>query len=342
MDKKLKNVDFIKTILMVVIVFYHSIIFLSGNWFNIVEVETSKLGSYLVYWMNSFHIYAFTLVSGYIFYYIKYEKKRYKSFSVFLNNKFKRLIVPYVFVLIVWIIPIYIFFYGWNFSNIVKNFILGVSPNQLWFLLMLFLVFIIFWPLSDYFKNRKLTGIVVVLIIYCIGLFGTYISMNIYQIWTACKFILFFYLGFKMRQGWDSYISRVPFFVYIIVDIMLFLLVCVIKIREGIIWSVLNLGLVFLLNIIGSLMVWTSLQFIADHVKWESSKSFEFIHSRSMIVYLFHQQIIYFCIKLLNGVVNNYILVVINFIISFVLSLFIATFLLRYKFTRFLIGQKNK
>ncbi len=34
---------------------------------------------YIAKWFNTFHIYGFTLISGYIFYYIKYEGGGIKS-----------------------------------------------------------------------------------------------------------------------------------------------------------------------------------------------------------------------------------------------------------------------
>jgi len=59
-----------------------------------------------------------------------------------------------------------------------------------------------------------------------------------------------------------------------------------------------------------------------------------------MQVYLFHQQIIYVFITLLNGIINPYLNAAINFAASLVLSLLISALLMKFRPTRFLIGEK--
>ena len=61
-----------------------------------------------------------------------------------------------------------------------------------------------------------------------------------------------------------------------------------------------------------------------------------------MPMYLFHQQIIYFTIMIFNGRVNPYINSLLNFVIAIVLSFGISYFMMKFKVTRFLIGEKNK
>ncbi len=74
--KQLDNCYFIKTVLMIIIVFYHSILFWSESWLTeVTPVFESKSLAVISSWLNSFHVYAFTLVSGYIFYFLKNEKK---------------------------------------------------------------------------------------------------------------------------------------------------------------------------------------------------------------------------------------------------------------------------
>lgn len=63
----LENCTFVKTILMVIVIFGHSIAFWSGSWFAENPMIVSSGLNYLYRWVNSFHVYAFTLVSGYIF-----------------------------------------------------------------------------------------------------------------------------------------------------------------------------------------------------------------------------------------------------------------------------------
>lgn len=98
-QKNLDNCIFIKTILMTLVILYHSMIFWGGDWFNVksVAIQCNVL-IYLAQWLNSFHIYGFVLISGYIFEYLKMKRNRYKKFLAFVVNKIKRLLIPYVFV----------------------------------------------------------------------------------------------------------------------------------------------------------------------------------------------------------------------------------------------------
>ena len=65
--EKSENLKFIKIILMLTVILGHSIAFWTGKWFtNNPQISSASLA--LVHdWINSFHIYAFTIVSGYIF-----------------------------------------------------------------------------------------------------------------------------------------------------------------------------------------------------------------------------------------------------------------------------------
>lgn len=72
-DKQIENCSFIKFVLMLCVVAYHSIVFWSGNWFTKNPVFQSDFLNHLSQWLNSFHIYGFTLISGYIFSYLKGE-----------------------------------------------------------------------------------------------------------------------------------------------------------------------------------------------------------------------------------------------------------------------------
>ena len=65
---------------MLLVVFYHSILFWGGDWFTKDPLVTSKLLDCIAKWLNSFHIYAFTLVSGYIFVISSMKRDSKKSF----------------------------------------------------------------------------------------------------------------------------------------------------------------------------------------------------------------------------------------------------------------------
>lgn len=77
-------------------------------------------------WLNIFHIYTFTFVSVYIFSCLLYENKRYREFKSFLIVKVKRLLIPYVFTVVIWAATWNYFFF--NSKRGYKQIFLGVSP----------------------------------------------------------------------------------------------------------------------------------------------------------------------------------------------------------------------
>jgi len=325
---------------MLIVVIYHCILFWKGAWFTGNPVYESKLLDILATWMNSFHIYGFTLVSGYLFHYLKCEKTKYDRFVPFVINKFKRLLVPYVFVSLVWAIPFAVYYFDYSVRDIIIRFGFGVSPNQLWFLLMLFWIFVIFYPLSDYFKKNNIGGAIVVIIFYGIGLVGQMVLPNIFQVFRACTYISLFWLGFKIRQYGSRVLRKTPVLVWLVADVLLFAITQYLSSFDGSIFKLIDLGLEFVLHIVGALMSFVILQKLADHLKWKGSKIFSLFSRNSMPVYLLHQQIVYVLISLLNGKINPYIHAGINFLGAMIISLLIATFLMKFRYTRFLIGEK--
>lgn len=65
--KVLDNCNFVKTILMLLVIFGHACAFWTGGWFTEIPTTQSKGLNFICTWIGSFHIYAFVLVSGYIF-----------------------------------------------------------------------------------------------------------------------------------------------------------------------------------------------------------------------------------------------------------------------------------
>lgn len=68
-ENNLNNSVFVKTILMLLVILGHACAFWSGHWFTENPAIQSQGLNILYSWVNSFHIFAFALVSGYIFTY---------------------------------------------------------------------------------------------------------------------------------------------------------------------------------------------------------------------------------------------------------------------------------
>lgn len=338
---ELSNCTFVKALLMLLVVAYHCMAFWTGTWFTNNPMFESNIISSLSWWLNSFHIYGFALISGYLFYSLKCEKGKYSNFISFVANKAKRLFVPYVFVSLIWVIPFTMYYFQIEAVEILKSYALGILPSQLWFLLMLFFVFMIFYPLNSFLEKHNVGGVLTVLVIYGIGLVGSKVLPNVFQILTACQYLIFFWLGFKIRQYGSDTLMKIPSLIWIAVDVLLFILVQYLSGFDATIIKLLNLGFTFLLHIVGALMAFVVLQKLANRVNWKESKVFSLLSKNSMPVYLFHQQVIYVFISLLNGMINPYLHAGINFIGAMAISLLISTLLMKFKWTRFLIGEKQ-
>ncbi len=194
----LENCKFLKTVLMLIVILGHAVALWSGNWFaEPPEVESDSL-RFLYTLIGNFHIYAFTLVSGYIFAY-RIGGGGYRKYIPFLRNKITRLIVPYAFVMLIWVAPITDYFFRWDLAYMAKKYILCIDPSQLWFLWMLFWVFGIVWPMKNLLLKKPAVGWAIVLAFYGAGIVGAKLFANVFCIWTAFCYIVFFYIGMRIR-----------------------------------------------------------------------------------------------------------------------------------------------
>ncbi len=344
-QKELKNCTFAKTVLMLLIVIYHSVLFWTGSWLSSVKpcIEAPVLSGVAKY-LTSFHIYAFALISGYIFGFVKFEKGGYAEALPFVKNKFVRLIIPYIFVSVMWAIPFYLLVNNGNISGVINKFLLAKSPDQLWFLVMLFVVFIMAFFLCKIWRDRNILGLMTVVILYGASIVGPRIIPNFFMIWTACAYCFVFYTGFKLRQYSDGsnkffvMLRKVPSVIYIAIHLILYIAGMMVDGMDSKVFTLIGIGLDFLTNALGAVMAFFVLTRLGE--KLSDNKTVKWFSKISMPVYLFHQQIIYVTAVCFNGILNPYIHSLVNFILSFGISVIISVVLMKFKATRFLIGEK--
>ena len=339
--EELVNCTFVKTVLMLIVVFFHSIVFWRGGWFDIIEPAESFLPySILAQWLQSFHVYAFALVSGYLFYYVKYECRGYKNFSKFVKKKAARLLVPYYFISAVWAVPIGIYFFRYGVQDIIRDYIFGYSPNQLWFLLMLFWALIILFFLSDVIRKNAFVAIAAAVLFYGMSIAVGRIGGGYLQISTGCAYVPFLIAGFLIREYEPPLLQKIPVSLWIIGDILLLLGSKVLALKTGAVYTVIGLMGNLLLHMWGALMAFYVLQRLARVISWQENMLFGFLAKRSMVIYMLHQQVIYFALYFMNGRIAPAWLGIVIFLFSIAVSCLLATLLLRFQITRFLIGEK--
>ena len=341
-DRKteLQNITFMKCVLMLCVVLGHAFIFWRGGWFAVLTParESPALGI-LAEYFGFFPIYGFVLASGYLYAYVRFERGSYTKFWSFVGNKALRLLVPYAFVLCAWVFPIAQAFFHYDAKTILQNFVLGKSPAQLWFLPMLFLVFVIVYPLSKLFQKRFWIGLAVVLVAYGIGVLAP--VPNIFQIKRALQFLPMFWIGMQLRQKPCTLIKKIHPLIWVGAHLLLFVVYLVLP-NNGIIQKLLFMGTEFVLHMTGAIMAFSLLEWIGSSCKWQESKVFHFLSARAMGIYLFHQQLIYVLLYLLNGRVSPYLLSPILFFGSAAGAAGITSLFLLTPVTRILIGEKAK
>lgn len=332
-SEKIRNCYFVRTVLMLLVILYHSCVFWRGDWFTAVKIcEPNKILQVFPIWLASFHIYGFTLVSGFVFSYLD-KNNHYANWKCLLTKKVKRLIIPYAVICVVWIIPITCFFYNYSLNEIVKRYFLGINPSQLWFLLMLFDVFVLSCFFKRAYSKSFFTAIIICIISYAVGSIGLAMGQNVFQVWTALTYFPLFVLGYWLYKK-DYNINWVIYFIlHTITFILLF------TIPNTKIGMVLENITQFLNHIFGAVMSFGILQKLAHKVNCEESVFWNLLSKNSMTIYLFHQQIIYFAIYYMNDKFNVLVIAVLSFFISTILSLIISIVLNHFKITKFLLGN---
>ena len=153
---------------------------------------------YFTKFIYGFHMPLFMMISGAIFDICLNEKNKYHDTKLFVIKKFKRLIIPYLFIGIC-ILPFVLKFVGAIddsfFDYILYGILLGKNSRHLWYLSNLFFIFIIFSFLPKKNDNKFF-------IIYSILFFFIYF-FKIYYISDLFYWAFFFYLGYKCNSYYD-------------------------------------------------------------------------------------------------------------------------------------------
>lgn len=202
-DKKivdLKSIDTVKAFLTLSVLIYHSILAWSVFGWHSFSVRRFPVFAYLCDFLLKFHTPAFTFLSGYLFYYLRYEKGKYRNRKKDIANRAKRLLLPYA-VMLLWVTPFHFLFEAGTIQKVLLKYILVVAPSQLWYLIMLFGVFVIFHFISDRLQKHPLVNFIVFYGIYGCATVLAMVLPDYFQCWTILKSLLFFYFGYAVRQG---------------------------------------------------------------------------------------------------------------------------------------------
>ena len=256
-QKTLNNIPFVKTVLMILVMAGHACAFWTGEWLGVEPAIQSPAVGTVSEWLSNFHIYAFALVSGYLFTYIVH-RGGYVAYLPFLGNKAKRLLIPYVFAMLLWVAPVSAFFFHWDVPYLFQKYILCVYPSQLWFLWMLFGVFALVWPLRKWMLSKPWIGWAVSMVFFGIGTVGDFLFANVFCIWTACKYVPFFFLGMRIRQKQENgerlYARPEGWLAWLIAYTILFIAARFVDRNASVFMKLIRFGLDFSLHFVGAVI----------------------------------------------------------------------------------------
>ncbi len=346
MLSKEKNVSLyscnvIKTIMMLLVIIYHAVcLWAEGGWFNQAPAISSPILGRISNVLNFIHIYTFAFVSGYLFYYNKFETQKYDSFKTVALKRAKRLLLPYIIVALIWVIPFYVYFYSPTPIDVVRKYLLVEAPSQLWFLVMLFVLFCLFYLLSNIFNKCKIVlGGGISIGFYVLGIIGNIFLPNIFQIWTACKYLFFYWLGFVFRKEQDLFLKRIHWIFYLLCFVLIYVAYVFLKQKGGIYENIAAIAISPVCSTFGVLFVVTCISSF-NCEKIGQNKLFNCLNKHNFTMYLFHQQLIYITIALLNGKASNALIVLCNLIIAIFGSLLISFVLSKIPKIKNIFGYK--
>lgn len=283
--------------------------------------------SFLFKFLYSFHVALFFIISGYTF------KVTTDSFFSFLKKKFKRIIIPYLFWAVFFLVPFLIFgknfgdSLGMNVSNsFVKSLIsilYGVGSNSalrqntsLWFLPALFSIEIFYNFIIKFTDGKKNSDYIILLV----ALFISVLSNNLlkfilpFGLNTMFEVGIFFYVGYLMNK--NKFIHKLSSYHILILFIL------------GIVFCKYNTVVSFIEYNYGNLIfAYFSGLFFSICVLWISYKInsnyiLEYIGKNTMGILIFHK-IIIVIFQTKMGIITQ-LLNDSNLIVEFLLSLVVC------------------
>ena len=317
---KLSDCNFTKTVMMLFVVITHCLAIWNKNgWFVIKPTTSNWILGLISEYLGTFHTYVFTFVSGYLLYYINKEQYKKSSFKNIIFKRFKRLMIPYIICSCLWVIPFYYYYYQSNPTMILKNFLLGCAPSQLWYLLMLFILNLFFLFIQFVIKEKEILQPLICVLFFFFSLFLSFCSFNYFQFSSCLKYYSFFYMGyyyrknkgFKVIDKWNSMIllalSLTTFLIFYFFDS---LEIIYFKVLKYFVFYICNFfGVAATIKIIG----------ITNYEYLTRTKIYYFLSENNFGIYLIHQQLIWTILYYLNHL-PNIIILTLNFIVGILIS----------------------
>jgi len=266
----------------------------------------------------------FVFISGYIYSYSKLGLDKYNDNLLFIINKIKRLILPYFFVAIFYMIPIRLFlvpdFYqGENFYDIfIQGILLSKNTGSLWYLLMLFNVFLLFRWMEKYIHKFHWKNVFFLFIILHFVKFP-----QIFQISSAFHHLLYFYLGyltFQKQSILPNYLMKIRYAnICFLVHLLIFSISFYVTnfanyTQPSVVKYTLRLSTP-ILSILGIAFTYAYLFYFHQRQPKINNTIYHFLDKHNFTIYLFHAPIVYvIASRLVNSTICPFFLISLCFV----------------------------
>ena len=202
----LDEVSFIRPILIILLILVHCFTVFNHGWEPFSGFQENKVYMWLSRLSYSFMLETFVFISGYVYAFQVITLQKTYTLANLVKNKSSRLLLPSIVFSLIYLQ----LFSTDNFTNVSSlpelgglclSIISGIG--HLWYLPVLFWCFIFMWILERFLISEKLK-FSLLLFISILPYF--YLPLQLYRV---PYYFLFFFLGYKMWQYRDKYLSKV-------------------------------------------------------------------------------------------------------------------------------------
>ena len=301
-------------------------------------ISSSAILEAVTEFIYMFHMPAFVMVSGAVYYFVKRERGKYNDQWGYIKNKIVRLLIPFFFFGLFYVLPILLYTQVEDnvLAYLVKDILLMDPQTHLWYSVMIFNVMVVFHFLESRIFQAKAGTVWAVFI--ALNLFS-YLIPNAFQAMNTLSYLLYFYVGYWFQQNKERVLPVIKskWILMVAIPVICYYLLFHTVVQDTLL---LRKAIQIVPTISGSGLI-----YLVSHAVSETTLAdkvwFENLANDSYGIYLFHPMIIYVLFFWASNVEHNpYVGTSVIFIIATVLSILLVK-IFRIVGINTLIGEKR-
>lgn len=337
--KTLDHMNLLRVFGISIVVLRHTFAPFTNSWRISEFYDYNILADFTGRYISTLSMPLFVFISGYIYCYLRNSLNKYSTYRILTHKKTRRLLVPYLFFALIYN---YFFLVYDSLQSYLSH--LWFGSGHLWFLLMMFIMFLLFYPFERFFKRNIVKGVVIAIGLYLMVLPMHYLNLN--PIAHVFKYFIYFYLGYLFYShstkvlGFLKGKSLLLFLIHLLLFTGYFF---ALKSTDNTYLSAVIDQTLLLLGLLSICFVYSSLNILYTKQKERINKYngiIKSVNKNSYYIYIFHQPIlkVFFSYALIQELFIP-VAVISGFLLSFILSLVTSNLVLKSKAGRLLIGS---